>query len=360
MKQKNHPNLPVLPKKKDLSEFLDTDVAEPGIAIFHHEDKEKNNILINKFQATASNEIKNIIVSNKHLSVSIDNYTSSLFENTNRFLGTEYLNKILLEQSNYDFFDPNLNVPKDKKINIPEKFEDFFGDIVNFLDEILDGVDNINEVLSKVSLPQNVLLFRGLPIHSSTRGEYKSDFWLRKEYLVDGKDLSLNIDGEFQKEMRLKVIKEKVATLNDFYRVGETIETKTLFSTSLSRNTADSFGSAKYNFGHLLIIKGKKGSPGIYVDSISSCPGEQEVILPMNAPLRLDRVSFRDRTELERIIKMDDIKGHSAHNHSLCFFFTYDDPQKTSSKLNKEKIKKDVIFWKNISKLLNNDNFNWV
>lgn len=352
--QETNSESPVVPKKKDLNSFIKEDfLNSPEIVI-----ADKKSISSRDFKIISTLQLESLIKEEDDFRQYLENYTSDDFQDINRFLGTEYLKNVFFNE--LDLFNENFSENQISEINLSEKFKSFFQGIFKYHETIIAEIETLNYLLNESKLPKDILSFRGLPTKSSfLRGEFKSDIWLRKTILDhNGNDISLKIDGTFQNIMYKNVIEEKINTLDDFYNVGKIIHSKTLLSTSISKKIADGFGSANFKYGHLLIIKSSKNSAGLYIDKYSLSQGELELLLPINSPLKLERVEFRSNIDLDNILGVSDngtqqTDKFSADRDSLVFFFTYDDPENISSELNEEKIKKDIIFWKNVEKIFN-------
>lgn len=334
--------------KEDFLKIPKKNFIHQKLGIYDGEDE-----IVSDYQRQSTSIVNNYIAKNDTtVQRAFEQYTGDYFSLINKFLGSNFFNEQLYSFSGLNLFDSNFKIPEN--IKFPIKYEDSFSEILEQKEIIIHFIKNINTAFNKISFTQNILTFRGLPIKGSNQ-EFKSDFWLRKEYFVEGNDISLKVNGDFQELIYDEVIVKKEKTLDDFYEVGKTIHTKTFLSTSLSKKIAISFGTANNEFGHLLIIKCLKEVPGIYIDKISSCQGEQEVLLPMNCPLILDRVEYLSNVNFDEIRKfsgkyLDNIKD-KPNKHSLCFFFTYS--EKNPEKLNEEKLQQDEIFWNNLEKIYN-------
>lgn len=334
--------------KEDYLKVPKKDFIPQELGIYDGEDE-----IISDFRRQSESILRNYISKNgDSVQTAFEQYTGAYYPQINKFLGSKFFNQQLYEFSGINLSDPDVKLPE--IIKFPIKYEESFSEIMDEKEMIIQYIKEINLAFSKIPFTQNILIFRGVPIKGSNQ-EFKSDFWLRKEYLVDGNDISLKIKGEFQEFVYSEVIDKKEKTLDDFYEVGKTIHTKSFLSTSLSKKIANSFGTANNEFGHLLIIKCLKGVPGIYIDRISLCQGEQEVLIPMNCPLILDRVEYLKDVDFDEIRKLPenylDNINNKPNKHSLCFFFTYSETN--SEKLNDEKLQKDEIFWNNLEKIYN-------
>lgn len=291
----------------------------------------------------------------------IQNYTASSFHTViNKFLSTSYVQQKFLNNLELDLYSKlqpgelKSKLSDEQKNNIAlyiqsSKIFDVIESKPHYkLTKIKKNISLMLNVLSEKSanFDEDALVMRGVPVVSDN-SVFDTDMWLRNPSLPD----SSNTFGLFQRawllEIQGKTEEETINILSKYYRVGKEVSSDAFLSTSLDLNTANDFSLNNNKLGHLLLIKVPSGNPAIYVDKISSCRGEGEVILFPSTKLKLISVKIRKSTEsLYSIDHVNNVYNSIFDSSPFALIFIF---EVVSQEFSKEKIiERITTFWDNI------------
>lgn len=291
----------------------------------------------------------------------ISNYTSeSFYAVINKFLSTSYIQQRFLNNLELDLYSKLPSGELKSKLSDEQKngIAQYIHSAKIFNTEDLKPHFNLTKIKKNINLMLNVLsekdanfnedalVLRGVPV-TSEGSVFDTDMWLRNNSLPE----SYNTFGDFQRawfiEIQGKNEEETFNILSKYYRLGKEVSSEAFLSTSLDLDTANNFSSKGGNLGHLLLIKVSSGLPALYVDSISNCRGEEEVLLFPSTKLKLISVKLRQTTEsLYSIDHLNNIYDSVFDPYPFALIFIF---EVVSQEFSKEKIiERITTFWNNI------------
>lgn len=291
----------------------------------------------------------------------ISNYTSEYFYTViNKFLSTSYVQQRFLNNLELDLYSKLPSGELKSKLSNEQKngIAQYIHSARIFNTEDLKPYFSLTKIKKNINLMLNVLsekdanfnedalVLRGVPV-TSAGSVFDTDMWLRNNSLPE----SYNTFGDFQRawffEIQEKNEEETFNILSKYYRLGKEVSSEAFLSTSLDLNTANSFSLKGGNLGHLLLIKVSSGLPALYIDSISNCRGEEEVLLFPSTKLKLVSVKLRQTTEsLYSIDHLNNIYSSVFDPSPFALIFIF---EVVSQEFSKEKIiERITTFWDNI------------
>jgi hypothetical protein len=266
----------------------------------------------------------------------LTNYTSDAFYTViNKFLSTSYIQQRFLNNLELDLYSKLPSGELKSKLSDEQKngIAQYIHSAKIFNTEDLKPHFNLTKIKKNIALILNVLsekdanfnedalLLRGVPV-SSKDSSFDTDMWLRNHSLPE----SSNTFGLFQRawflEIEGKNEEETSSILSKYYRVGKEVSSEAFLSTSLDLNTANDFSFKNGHLGHLLLIKIPSGLPALYIDSISQCSGEHEVLLLPSTKMKLISVRLRQTTDsLYSIDNLNEIYDNPRSRERFALLF---------------------------------------